>query len=109
VGQGGASDGSQIGHPDPKPGQQQELAASWTHAVVAEISERPGNGGFVRVAHASGDRVVGLSLWDSAADAEAPGPLFRSHMAGVAEHQAGPPPPAMCGVMASSAPVLARP
>jgi hypothetical protein len=60
------------------------------------------------VAHASGDRVVGLSLWDLAADAEASGPLFRSHMAGVAEYLAGPSQPAICSAMASSAAVLAR-
>jgi heme-degrading monooxygenase HmoA len=92
----------------PKPGHINELAAFWDESVVAEIADRAGNRGFVLLKDAAGDRLVGLSLWDSAADAEAAGSTFRKHMSGVSEHLASPPSAELVEVAASSAGVLSQ-
>jgi quinol monooxygenase YgiN len=92
----------------PKPGHLDALAAFWDDAVVAEIADRPGNRGFVLLKDAANGRLVGVSMWDSATDAEAAGPTFRSHMSSVAEHLASPPSPAFAEVAASSAHVFSR-
>jgi heme-degrading monooxygenase HmoA len=92
----------------PKPGHLDALAAFWDERVVADISGRDGNQGFVLLKDTASDRLIGVSLWDSATDAEAAGPTFRSHMAGVAEHLAAPPHASVVEVVASSATVLSR-
>ena len=68
----------------------------------------PRDRGFLLLNDTTGERLVGISLWDSAADADASGPVFRSHMEAVAGHLSGPPQAAICDVAASSAGVLAR-
>jgi quinol monooxygenase YgiN len=92
----------------PKPGRLDDLAAFWDDEVVAEIAGQAGNLGFVLVKDEANDRLVGLSLWESAADADAAGPTFRGHMTAVAGLLAGPPSAAVVEVAASSAQVLAR-
>ena len=63
---------------------------------------RPEAEGFFLLADSASDRVIGLSLWDSAADSEAAGLTFISHMAAVGEHLAAPPSPASFHVAASA-------
>jgi quinol monooxygenase YgiN len=92
----------------PKPGRLDDLAAFWDDEVVAEIVEQAGSLGFVLVKDGANERLVGLSLWESAADADAAGPTFRGHMAAVADLLAGPPTAAVVEVAASSARALAR-
>jgi quinol monooxygenase YgiN len=92
----------------PKPGRLDDLAAFWNDEVVAEIVEQAGNRGFFLVKDEANDRLVGLSLWESAADADAAGPTFGSHMTAVADLLAGPPNAAVVEVAASSGQVLAR-
>lgn len=74
-----------------KPGHAEELAGFWDDAVVAQITAQAGNRGFFLLADNDSDRVIGLSLWDSADAADATGPTFRSHMDAVAHHLAAAP------------------
>lgn len=85
-----------------KPGHVEALAAFWDDAVVAQITTQAGSRGFFLLTDTANDRVVGLSLWDSAADADATGHTFRSHMDAVAGHLAGPPDPAAMHVAAAT-------
>lgn len=77
-----------------KPGQAEALASFWDDSIVSEITAQPGNRGLLMLADAANDRVLGLSLWDSAADADAAGPTFGRHMDAVAGLLAAPPLPA---------------
>lgn len=90
----------------PKPGQTQALAAFWDAGVVAQITAQPGSRGFLLLTDLADERVIGLSLWDSAADADAAGPTFRSHMAQIAHHLAVPPSPAAMHVAVATAATL---
>ncbi len=90
----------------PKPTDIDELAAFWTDAVVAEITAQPGNRGFVLLKDTANARVIGLSLWDSTADAEASGPTFRRHMEAVGEYLADPPHAVIAAVAAPAAGAL---
>jgi quinol monooxygenase YgiN len=84
----------------PKPGHLDALAGFWDDAVVAEIAGQHGNRGFALLKDAANDRVVGVSLWDSAADVDAAGPTVRAHMASIADHLASPPEVALVEVAA---------
>lgn len=85
-----------------QPGHVDAVAVFWDDAVVAEITAQAGSRGFFLLADSASDRVIGLSLWDSAADSEAAGLTFISHMAAVGEHLAAPPSPASFHVAASA-------
>lgn len=89
---------------DAKPGHVDDLAAFWDNAVLAQITSQAGSQGFFIFTDSANDRVVGLSLWDSTADADATAATFGSHMAAVAEHLAAPPIPARLHVAASIVP-----
>ena len=84
----------------PKPGHLDELAAFWDESVVAEIARQHGNRGFALLKDAAGERIIGLSLWDSAADVDAAGCTVRAHMAAIANHLAAPPAVALVEVSA---------
>jgi heme-degrading monooxygenase HmoA len=84
------------------PGHVPAVAAFWDDAVIAQITAQAGSRGFFVLTDSANDRVVALSLWDSAADADATGPTFLSHMAAVAEHLAAPPSPTALHVAAST-------
>jgi quinol monooxygenase YgiN len=90
----------------PKPGHLDALAAFWDDAVVAEIAGQHGNRGFTLLKDAENDRVVGLSLWDSAADVDAAGPTVRAHIASISDHLASPPEVALVEVAASTSGAL---
>lgn len=90
-----------------KPGQAPALAAFWDDAVIAQITAQAGSRGFFVLTDAANDRVIALSLWDSANDADATGPTFRTHMDAVAEHLAAPPSPAAMHVAAATTAPLA--
>jgi quinol monooxygenase YgiN len=92
----------------PKPGHLDDLAAFWDDTVVAEMNGQPGNRGFVLLKDPENERVVGLSLWDAAADADAAGPTVRAHMASISEHLASAPIIALVEVAASTAGVFSR-
>lgn len=77
-----------------KPGGADALAAFWDDAVVEQITAQSGSRGFYLLTDAAKDQVVLVSLWDSAADADATGPTYLSHMAAVAERLDAPPSPA---------------
>jgi heme-degrading monooxygenase HmoA len=85
-----------------KPGRVDELAAFWDNGVVAQITAQAGNRGFFLLADNDSDRVIGLSLWDSADAADAAGATFRSHMDAVAHHLAAPPSAAAMHVAVAS-------
>ena len=88
------------------PGHVAALAAFWDDAVIAQITAQAGSRGFFVLTDSANDRVVALSLWDSAAAADATGPTFLSHMAAIAEHLASPPSPTALHVAASTQPTL---
>jgi heme-degrading monooxygenase HmoA len=92
----------------PKPGQAEALATFWDDAVVAQVTAQPGNRGFILLTDADtdNDRVVALSLWDSAAAAAAAGATFRSHMGQIAQHLAAPPSAAAMRVLVATAATL---
>lgn len=92
----------------PRPGHVDDVAAFWTDPVVAGLAAQPGNRGFVLLKDTANGRVIGLSLWDSAADAEASGPTFRSHMEGIGQYLAEPPRAMIAEVAASTAGALTR-
>jgi heme-degrading monooxygenase HmoA len=83
-----------------KPGHLDALAAFWDDGVVAEIAGQRGNRGFALLKDAANDRVVGVSLWDSAADVDAAGPTVRAHIASIADHLASQPEVAVVEVAA---------
>src|SRR5262245_17783662 len=87
----------------PTPGHTDDLAAFWTGEVVATIAAQPGNRGFTLLKDTANGRVIGFSLWDSAADAEASGPTLRSHMEAVNQYLAEPPRFVIAEVAASTA------
>jgi quinol monooxygenase YgiN len=91
----------------PKPGHLDDLAAFWDAAVVSEITDQEGAAGFVLLKDTANDRLVGVSLWASAAAADAAGGTFGSHMQTVGGHLAAPPSVTIAEVAASSAGVLA--
>jgi heme-degrading monooxygenase HmoA len=84
----------------PKPGHLDALAAFWDETVVAEIAGQRGNRGFALLKDTANDRVVGVSLWDSAADVEAAGATVRAHIASISDHLASPPEVALVEVAA---------
>jgi heme-degrading monooxygenase HmoA len=84
----------------PKPGRLDEVAAFWNDEVVAAIAEQQGNRGFVLLKDAANGRIVGLSLWDNADDANAAVQTFRSHMGAIEESLASPPAAAIVEVAA---------
>jgi heme-degrading monooxygenase HmoA len=92
----------------PKPGHLDSLAEFWDDVVVSQIADQPGNRGFVLLKDTANGRLVGLSLWESAADADAAGSTFRAHMSGVADHLASPPTAVVAQVAAASASVLSH-
>jgi quinol monooxygenase YgiN len=77
-----------------KPGGAAALAAFWDDDIVAQITAQQGCRGFYTLTDSADDRVVLVSLWDSADDADATAPTYLAHMAAVAEQLAGPPSPA---------------
>lgn len=86
----------------PKPGHVDDVAGFWTDPVVESLAAQPGNRGFVLLKDTTNGLVIGLSLWDSAADAEASGPTFRSHMASIGQYLAEPPHATIATVAASA-------
>jgi quinol monooxygenase YgiN len=90
----------------PKRGHLDDVAAFWDDAVVAEITRQHGNRGFALLKDATNDRVVGVSLWNSAADVDAAGPTVQAHMAAIADHLASPPDVAVVEVAAVSSGAL---
>ena len=93
-----------------KPGGAAALAGFWDDDVVAHITAQTGCRGFLILTDPADDRVVALSLWDSADDADAAAPTYLAHMAAVAEHLAAPPSPAgMHVAVAATAPLALSP
>ncbi len=90
----------------PKPGHVDDVAAFWTAPVVEGLTAQAGNRGFVLLKDTANGLVIGLSLWDSAADADASGRTFRSHMEGIGQYLAEPPRAVIAEVAASSAAAL---
>jgi hypothetical protein len=85
-----------------KPGGADALTAFWDDDVVTRITAQTGSRGFFVLSDSDNDRVVLVSLWDSAADADATGPTYLSHMAAVADRVAGPPSPAAMRVVVAA-------
>jgi hypothetical protein len=92
-----------------KPGGTAALAAFWDEEVIARITAQAGSRGFYVLTDAADDRVVCLSLWDSAADADATAPTYLAHMAAIADLVAAPPSAAAMTVVAATTTPLAVP
>ena len=90
----------------PKPGHLDDVVAFWDDEVVTEIPDQTGKRGFTLLKGAVNGRVVLLSLWESAADADATGSTFRRHTASVSDHLTGAPSPVIVEVAVLSEGVL---